>query len=124
MVSRVALVSLVGLVCLTFLTFHVTMANRAGNSSTQKPAMTSETFSAEESKGGSVTMANHSGNSRKSTGGNVTVGNGAGNSITKMSDDTVANVAGNSVSGDSMFVCWLFCFLMFNIIPFYFEGFL
>lgn len=39
-------------------------------------------------------MANHSGNSRKSTGGNVTVGNGAGNSITKMSDDTVANVAG------------------------------
>ena len=50
MVSRVALVSLVGLVCLTFLTFHVTMANRAGNSSTKKPAMTSETFSAEESK--------------------------------------------------------------------------
>ena len=68
-------------------------------------------------------MANHSGNSRKSTGGNVTVGNGAGNSITKMSDDTVANIAGNSVSGDSMFVCWLFCFLMFNVIPFYFEGF-
>ena len=48
--------------------------------------------------------------------------NRAGNSSTKMPDVTVANVAGNSASGDFMFVCWLVCLFDVQCCSLLFSG--